>query len=70
MSKLFKAKPLLQEGVRVIMCGCGCVWVDTIPILVVVAVVLQCDDTSRIGGNSKGGAVVVVVTLGEDVESR
>lgn len=60
---LSKLTPFTRRG--------GCV-IYTIPILVVVVievevVVLQCDDLSRIGGNFKGG--VVVVTLGEDVES-
>lgn len=52
------------------MCVCVCVCMYTIPILLVVVVVVwQWDDISRIGGNSKGGAVVVALV--EDVvESR
>lgn len=59
--------PFARRGERECVCGYVCVCVYTIPILVVVVVVAvwQWDDISRIGGNSKGGAVDV--SLGGDV---
>lgn len=56
--------PFARRGER--ESGYGCVCIYTIPILVAVVVaVWQWDDISRIGGNSKGGAVDV--SLGGNV---